>query len=102
MSDVPEEVVAISRRWAGLMADMTELVPGARWGLLAEDGMRYEVTRPGHPFPCFEDSGRPCGSIVLDEWAVRCTTDAPDGWFTVDARQMAGLIADMRPDEDEL
>lgn len=92
----PMEVMSIARRWSGEKAVVSAQGEGLWTFTWAEDGFRYEVRRPGAETPVFEDSGRPCGTVVLDEWTVRCVNDAPDAWFTVKAD---GRYVDHRGEE---
>jgi hypothetical protein len=85
--DHPFEVLAIARRWSGQL-DKVAIVrhegSPRTWRFSeAEDGFLYAVHAPREPFPVFEDSGRPCGTIIKDEWLVRCLNDAPDSFFGV-------------------
>lgn len=83
----PEEVAAIARHFGGETAVPRPVRPGTwRFGSV-ENGFFsdfvYEVSRPGVEVSVYEDSGRPAGQVVRDDWVVRCLNDAPDAWFTV-------------------
>jgi hypothetical protein len=80
---IPAQVRAIARHWGGQDIEPHETDKEGTFGFTSRDGMRYEVTEPGKPFDVYNDSGRPEGTVTRDDWCVRCTTDAPDGWFTV-------------------
>jgi hypothetical protein len=81
----PKEVEAIRLKWGGLNSDLASPQDDGSWRFTATDGMRYLVYPPGSEFPVFEDSGRPCGTVQREDWAIRCTDSAPDDWFTVAA-----------------
>lgn len=82
---IPAQVRAIAKYWGGQGVEPCETDDEGTFAFTSTDGMRYEVTAPGAPFRVYNDSGRPEGTVTRDDWAVRCTTDAPDSWFTVEA-----------------
>jgi hypothetical protein len=52
----------------------------------SDDHMLYRVAFPGQTMETFEDSGRPCGKVKVPAGRlyVRCITDAPDAWWSID------------------
>lgn len=94
---IPTEVTAMAAHWVGEPHEVVKVSDDVWrfWSTLT--GETYDAYKPGAEFPCFEDSGRPCGNTVFPrEWAVRAISAAPDDWFTVD---VDGTFRGMRGEE---
>ena len=72
----------IADKWGGVGCSRS--FDGTTWRFRSDDGMLYEVTLPGGAHVFREDDGRPFAGYAPDDaYIVRCTSSAPDDFFTV-------------------